>query len=110
MAERSVAATVVTYDAMPWVERCLESLEGTETVVVDHGSTDGTLDLVRGRFPAVRLVEQENRGLAAGWNRGLAETAAELVLVVNSDAWLVGDGLAELVRVAERRPDAGLIG
>ena len=51
-----VAAVVVTYDGLPWVERCLESIAGTETVVVDHGSTDGTVELVRERFPAVRLV------------------------------------------------------
>jgi GT2 family glycosyltransferase len=49
MAE--VAAVVVTYDALPWVERCLESVRGHETVVVDNGSTDGTVELVRGRFP-----------------------------------------------------------
>ena len=41
-----------------------------DTVVVDNGSSDGTVDLVRERFPEVRLVESENRGLAAGWNRG----------------------------------------
>ena len=60
-------AVVVTYNG-PHVERTLESLERYDTVVVDHGSTDGTLDVVRERFPAVRIVEQENRGLAAGWN------------------------------------------
>ena len=46
------------------------------TVVVDHGSSDGTVDFVRERFPEVALVEAENRGLAAGWNRGLQETTA----------------------------------
>ncbi|HET8872476.1 MAG TPA: glycosyltransferase family A protein, partial [Gaiellaceae bacterium] len=60
---------IVTYNALPYVERSLESVAGHHTVVVDHGSTDGTLDLVRKRFAYVRLVEQENLGLAAGWNR-----------------------------------------
>ena len=59
---------VVTYNAMPWLEQCLESVRGHETIVVDHGSTDGTLELVRERFPEAQLVEQENLGLAAGWN------------------------------------------
>ena len=42
-----VTAIVVTYDALPWVERCLESVRGVETVVVDHGSTPRTLSRQR---------------------------------------------------------------
>src|SRR5215207_2067121 len=61
-----LAAVVVTYNALPYLGRCLESLARYDTVVVDHGSTDGTLDLVRVRFPRASIVEQENRGLAAG--------------------------------------------
>ena len=76
MAEADLAVVVVTYNALPWLEPCLASVESYETVVVDHGSTDGTLDLVRERFPRVRVLERENRGLAAGWNAGVAATSA----------------------------------
>ena len=111
MAEAApdAAAVVVTYDALPWLEPCLESLAAVETVVVDHGSTDGTLELVRDRFPAVRVVEQENRGLAAGWNRGIAETDGRYVLLLNADAWLVGDALERLVAFADEQPDAAVV-
>jgi N-acetylglucosaminyl-diphospho-decaprenol L-rhamnosyltransferase len=102
-------AVVVTYNPLPHLERCLESLGELETVVVDHGSTDGTLELVRERFPAVRLVEQENRGLAAGWNRGLRETSAPSVLVINSDAWLTGDAAERLVAFAEEHQRVGFV-
>lgn len=98
-----VSVVVVTYNGLPHVERVLESVAGLETVVVDHGSTDGTLELVR-RFSDVRLVEQENRGLAAGWNRGIRETAAPFVLVLNSDAWVVGDAAERLARFADGIP------
>jgi GT2 family glycosyltransferase len=110
MAERAVAAVVVTYDALPWLEPCLESLRGVETVVVDHGSGDGTLELVRESFPEVGLVEQPNLGLAAGWNRGFAETESRYVLLLNADAWLVGDALERLVAFADARPDAAVVG
>ena len=100
---------MVTHDALPWIERCLESVAGVDTVVVDNGSTDDTVAVVRATFPTVRVVEAENRGLAAGWNRGIAETDADHVLVLNADAWLVEDALARLVDAARRHPRAALV-
>jgi GT2 family glycosyltransferase len=105
-----VAVVVLTYDGLPWVERALESVRGHETVVVDHGSTDGTLELVRRKFPEVRIVEQENVGFGGGNNRGIRETAAPLVCLLNSDAWFEGDGLERLVAFAEEHPEAALVG
>jgi GT2 family glycosyltransferase len=109
-AEGAAAAVVVTYDALPWLERCLASLDGVDTVVVDNGSKDGSVELVRERFPRVRLLEQANLGLAAGWARGIAETGGRYVLFLNSDAWLVGDALDRLVAVADRLPRAAVVG
>jgi GT2 family glycosyltransferase len=108
-APRGVSAVVVTYNALPWIEQCLDSVPDVETVVVDHGSSDGTVAFVRAQHPAVRLVEQDNAGLAAGWNRGVAETTGEHVLILNADAWLVDDALARLVEVAARVPRAGWV-
>ena len=105
-----VACVVVTYDALPWIEQCLASVAGIETVVVDNGSSDGTVDVVRERFPQVRVLESSNDGLAAGWNRGIAETGCEHVLVLNADAWLVEDALSRLVAAADRHPRAAAIG
>jgi hypothetical protein len=115
MASRSgdapaVAAVVVTYNAAPWIEKCLGSLAGVETVVVDNGSTDGTKEAVRDHFPAVKLVEAENRGLGAAWNLGIGGTDSRYVLLLNSDAWLVGDALSRLVAFADRRPEAAVVG
>jgi len=105
-----VSVVVVTYNAMPWLEQCLESVHGVETVVVDHGSTDGTLELVRERFPEVALVEEENRGLAFGWNTGVERTTGRYVLLLNADAWLDPDALDALVAFADARPDAAVVG
>ena len=105
-----VSCVVVTYDALPWIEQCLASVAGIETVVVDNGSSDGTVDVVRERFPQVRVIESSNDGLAAGWNRGIAETGCEHVLVLNADAWLVEDALSRLVAAADRHPRAAAVG
>ena len=105
-----VSVVIVAYNALPWLEQSLASVTGYETVVVDHGSTDGTPDLVRYRFPAVRLVEQANRGLAAGWNRGIRETSGAYVLVLNADAWALGDAVERLAAFAAAHPRAAVIG
>jgi GT2 family glycosyltransferase len=104
------ACVVVTYDALPWFERCLRCVDGLESVVVDNGSSDGTVDLVRRRFPRVRVVESENRGLCAGWNTGIGTTAAEHVLLLNADAWLLEGALEALVGAADRHPRAAAVG
>ncbi len=105
-----VAVVVVTYDALPWIERCLASVAGAPTVVVDNGSTDGTRDAVRERFPDVTLVESENRGLGAGWNVGIRATESRYVLLVNADAWMLRDGLEQLVSFADGHRRVALVG
>ena len=110
MTRDDVSVAVVTYNALPWIEQCLESVAGYEAVVVDNGSTDGTIAFVRDRFPAVRLVEQENRGLAAGWNRGIRETTGAYVLILNADAWALGDAIERLAEFADEHPRAAVVG
>ncbi|MEO5632752.1 glycosyltransferase family 2 protein [Gaiella sp.] len=106
-----VVAVVVTYNAMPWIEQCLASLGDTKTVVVDNDSGDGTVPFVRDRFPDVHLVEQENIGLAAGWKRGLDEVPpSRWALIINADAWLVGDSLEQLVAVGDAHVDVAVVG
>ena len=83
-----VSVVVVTYNALPWLEQALASVRVHETVVVDHESSDGTVELVRERFPEVGVVEEPNLGLAHGWNTGIAATTGRYVLLLNSDAWL----------------------
>ena len=105
-----VVAVVATHNAMPWIEQCLASLDGTSTVVVDNGSTDDTVSFVRDRFPAVHVVEQENLGLAAGWKRGLEESSpSRWALILNADAWLVGDALERLVAVGDAHPRVAVV-
>jgi N-acetylglucosaminyl-diphospho-decaprenol L-rhamnosyltransferase len=110
MAQPDVAVVVVTYNALPWIERCLDSVRGRDVVVVDNGSADGTVPFVREHFPEVRVVEQENRGMGAGNNAGMRVADARYFFLLNSDAWVVGDGLDELVRFADAHADAAVVG
>jgi N-acetylglucosaminyl-diphospho-decaprenol L-rhamnosyltransferase len=105
-----VSVVVVAYNALPWLEACLDSVRGLETTVVDNGSTDGTVELVRERFPEVRLVQQENLGLAAGWNRGMQESSGDWFLILNADAWMRDDGVDRLVAFGDAHPRAAVVG
>jgi GT2 family glycosyltransferase len=110
MDSPSVSVVVCTYNAMPWIEPCLESVRGLECIVVDNGSTDGTLALVQKRFPEAILLEEENRGLGAGWNAGIARATAQYVFLLNADAWVVDDGVERLAGFLDGHPRAGLVG
>jgi GT2 family glycosyltransferase len=105
-----VSVVVVTLNALPWIERCLDSVRGHERIVVDHGSTDGTLELVRKRFPDVRLIEQENRGLGGGSNAGMRVASGDYFLLLNSDAWAVDGAIERLVEFAQAHPEAAVVG
>ncbi len=108
--EEPVSVVVVTWNALPWIERCLESVGGHPAIVVDHGSTDGTLELVRERFPEVRVLQQENRGMGGGNNTGMRVAGGRYFLLLNSDAWVVGDGLERLIQFADSHPEAAVVG
>ena len=108
MAEVSVV--VVTYDALPWIEQCLESVRDVPTIVVDNGSSDGTVAFVRERFPEVEVIESENRGLAAGWNTGLAGDGQPLR--ASPERAMPGSSMtrsARLVDGADSRPTAAFV-
>jgi N-acetylglucosaminyl-diphospho-decaprenol L-rhamnosyltransferase len=105
-----VSVVVVTYNALPWIERCLEGVRAYETIVVDHGSRDGTLPLVRSRFPHARLIEEENTGLGAGSNAGMRLASGDYFLLLNSDAWPVGDAIGQLAAFADAHPEAAVVG
>jgi GT2 family glycosyltransferase len=98
---------------------CLASLAtGTyraqEIVVVDNSSTDGSLEAVRGAYPAVHTLPlAENRGYAGNNNAGIAwaiERGADWVLVLNEDTALAPDCVARLVEAGEADPHAGMVG
>jgi len=108
--EPDVSVVVVTWNALPWLEQCLESVRGREVVVVDNGSTDGTVAFVRERFPEVRVIEQENKGMGGGNNAGMRAVDGRYFFLLNSDAWVVDDALDQLIAFADESPEAAVVG
>ncbi len=93
--------------------RCVESLlrarlDGARILVVDNGSSDGSVDAVRGRFPDVGVLSlPENRGYAGGNNAGTRaalDDGARAVLLLNNDTEVAEDFLEPLLDVLNTRP------
>ena len=79
-----------------------------EAIVVDNASTDGTADVVRERFPAVRVIEMDRNVGAAGWNEAFRASSGAWCLVLDDDCYLEGDGLRRAVEEGGRY-DADLV-
>lgn len=92
------SVVIPTYNRKPILEKCLGALEsqqldaagvvqGYEVVVVDDGSTDGTVEWLRttAAFPHVRLLTQEHRGPAAARNLGVEQALGDTILFIDSD-------------------------
>lgn len=115
-----LAIVIVSFNVRDHLARCLASLAAHpparphEIVVVDNGSTDGTLDLLRSRWPAVHVVALErNAGFAAANNVGIRETSAggsAWVLLLNPDTIVPDAAIDRLVSRAEAFPDVAIAG
>jgi GT2 family glycosyltransferase len=115
-----VAVVVVTYEAERFVEDCFGSLRradvagaSVEVIAVDNGSRDGTVRLLRERFPEVTVIENgRNLGFAEGNNVGIRlalERGAEFVYLLNPDTEVAPGFLREALEVARARPDDGAV-
>ncbi|MFQ5858637.1 MAG: glycosyltransferase family 2 protein [Anaerolineae bacterium] len=108
-----VAIVIVNFNGERYLKRCLTSVlaltyPSFEVVLVDNGSSDGSVSLVREQFPPVQIIEAgENVGFAKGNNVGIQATDTPLVATLNNDTWVEPDWLEQLVRVMESDPRIG---
>ena len=107
---------IVNWNGCKHLPDCLDSLatqcrQDFETIMVDNGSVDGSVELVRKRYPWVRLVPLvENVGFAAGNNRGFAVARGTYLVTLNNDTQVEPDWMAQLIAAADAHPHAGMIG
>ena len=112
-----VSVVIVSWNTRALTTACLASLPdaaGTmpwDAWVVDNASTDDSVTAIRLEFPNVRLVANTaNMGFAAANNQGILACAGRYVLLLNSDTVMPSGSLAALVRFADARPAAGVVG
>lgn len=109
-----VAVIILNLNGERYLERCLSTVlsqtyPNFEVILVDNGSTDDSVVLVRQRFPAVRIIENdENLGFARGNNVGIRATNSPYVATLNNDTWVEPDWLEALVEVMGSDPCIGI--
>ncbi len=120
-----LGVVIVNYNVRDLLRECLASVFDSrgalaiQVCVVDNGSTDGSAEAVRAEFPQVHVIEAENRGYAAGNNRGLRAFGLDgrqgapvptYLLLLNPDTVLPPAALADMLVFMEQHPGAGAAG
>jgi GT2 family glycosyltransferase len=108
----SVSVVVVTWNGLDLTLRCLDSLarqdvpgRAVDVVVVDNGSTDGTVEALRDRADVTLVALDRNTGFAGGVNAGVAASTGDVVVLVNNDAVAEPGYLAALVAPFDALPE-----
>lgn len=111
-----MAVVIPNWNGARWLPGCLGSLANQtlppgEVIVVDNGSSDGSLELLRGAHPEVRVIELgRNTGFAFAANRGIeAAATADAVALINTDIELAPDWLERMARALEAEPSAAAV-
>lgn len=105
-----VAVVITTYNHARFLGEAIDSVlaqtvQPAEILVVDDGSSDRPEEVVEG-YPTVRLIRQENKGLAAARNTGRRATASPFVTFLDADDWLRPAALDVGLQQLKAHPDA----
>jgi len=103
---------VVSWNNRDFLGRCLESLpKGSEIIVVDNASTDGSAEFIAETFPHVRLIRLDrNIGFGAAINRGAAEATGTYLLLLNPDAEATPKSVERLMEFLDEHITCGAAG
>jgi GT2 family glycosyltransferase len=108
---------IVTYNGSIWINRCLDSILHEDILstiyIVDNGSTDNTVELIKKGYPDVRLtIAPKNLGFGQGNNLAISQAlddGIELFFLLNQDAWILPGSSSQLCQTMLHHPDYGII-
>ena len=108
---------VVNWNTKKLLEDCLSSIykytKGItfEVIVVDNGSEDGSCQMVKEKFPQVKLIpNKDNLGFTKANNRGIKISKGKYIMLLNSDTYQIENALAKIVEKAESLENLGAMG
>ncbi|PIP05972.1 MAG: glycosyl transferase, partial [Syntrophobacterales bacterium CG23_combo_of_CG06-09_8_20_14_all_48_27] len=87
-----ISIVIVNWNTKDLLQNCLASIYKTvrgityEIIVIDNGSSDGSVEMLREKFPGVKVIEnRENRGFGAANNQGFRVMTGRYALLLNTD-------------------------
>ncbi|MDR9399441.1 MAG: glycosyltransferase [Salibacter sp.] len=112
-----LSVIIVNYNVKYFLEQCLISVLQaskdieTEIFVVDNNSVDGSVEMVKERFPEIKLIaNKDNVGFSKANNQAIRESKGEYVLLLNPDTLVEEDTFTKTVQFMDEHPDAGGLG
>ncbi|HNU10254.1 MAG TPA: glycosyltransferase family A protein [Rubrivivax sp.] len=113
-AAPTVSVVIPAYNAAWCVRKAIDSVLAQdfgahEIIVVNDGSTDDTLAVLRSYDGAIRIVDQRNSGLSSARNAGIRAATGEFVAFLDADDWWLPSKLARQVDLLHARPDVGFV-
>ncbi len=115
--EIDVSIIIVNWNTRELLRKCIQSIFDKtercryEIIVVDNGSSDGSVEMVREIFPEVRLIANpENIGFSRANNKGIEESSGSYIMMLNSDTELRNDAPSMLLELMDQCPEAGASG
>ena len=116
-ADLCLSAVILTWNSAAHVGRTfaalVRELDGltAEIIVVDNGSADASLQIIRDHAPQVRVIQNSsNVGVARARNQGIAASRGRHLLLLDSDAEMAPGSLREMLRFLEASPGVGIVG
>jgi GT2 family glycosyltransferase len=111
-----ISVVVLTYNSEEYINECLRSISAqpvkTYVYIIDNNSTDNTVEIVKRKYPQVKIVENKmNQGYAAGMNLGISialKKRTNAILLLNPDTVLLKSCLPNLISAAKKKSNHGV--
>lgn len=112
-----LSVVIVNYNVKHFIEQCLFSVLkasrniDVEVFVVDNNSVDGSITLIKDKFPTVRLIENKiNSGFSVANNQAIKLATGQYILLLNPDTVVQEDTFSKIIEFMDSHPDAGALG
>ena len=112
-----LSVIILNYNVSNFLEQCVLSVQAAiqnidaEIIVIDNNSTDNSCEMMRSRFPTVKLIaNNENLGFPKGNNIGVAHAKGDYLCILNPDTVVAEDTFIKVVAFAKSKQDIGIIG
>lgn len=112
-----LSVVILNYNVRFFLEQCVASVQealsniDSEIIVVDNHSSDDSCEMIKSRFPNVKLIEnKENLGFPKGNNIGVAQAKGNYICILNPDTVVAEDTFEKILAFAEEQENLGIVG